>query len=44
MDNIKVENTMNRVIYLETIAAVPGMVSQKKVYVENITLGRIASY
>ena len=27
MDNIKVENTLNRVIYLETIAAVPGMVA-----------------
>ncbi len=26
MDNIRVENTLNRVIYLETIAAVPGMV------------------
>lgn len=27
MDNIKVDNTLNRVIYLETIAAVPGMVA-----------------
>jgi len=27
MDNIKVDNTMNRVIFLETIAAVPGMVA-----------------
>jgi Alternative oxidase len=27
MDNIKVGNTLNRVIYLETIAAVPGMVA-----------------
>jgi hypothetical protein len=26
MDNIRVENTLNRVIYLETIAEVPGMV------------------
>ena len=38
MDNIKVENTMNRVIYLETIAAVPGMVSQKDVPGENTLL------
>ncbi|KAG7349519.1 alternative oxidase-domain containing protein [Nitzschia inconspicua] len=27
MDNIRVDNTLNRVIYLETIAAVPGMVA-----------------
>jgi hypothetical protein len=27
MDNIKVDNTLNRVIYLETVAAVPGMVA-----------------
>ena len=27
MDNIRVDNTLNRVIFLETIAAVPGMVA-----------------